>query len=100
MLSDYYPLTSYSLQADVWIAWQFNRPEQCDGVIQAFRRSANQKTSQTFRLSGLDPAAQYELTNFDAEGTTSYSSHELMEKGLSVVLTDCPGSAVIVYKKQ
>ena len=38
MLGDYYPLTSYSLQPDHWIAWQFNRPETGDGVVQAFRR--------------------------------------------------------------
>jgi len=99
MLCDYYPLTPYNLELDRWIAWQFNRPEQGDGMIQAFRRSANQETSQTFRLSGLDPTAQYELANFDTVGTTRYSGRELMEKGLSVVLTDCPGSAVILYKK-
>jgi alpha-galactosidase len=100
MLGDYYPLTPYSLELDRWIGWQFNRPEQGDGLIQAFRRSANQETSQTFHLSGLDPAAQYEFTDFDAEGTTSYSGRELMEKGFSIELTDCPGSAVIVYKKK
>jgi len=40
------------------------------------------------------------LTNFDVEGTKNYTGSELLEKGLSVVLTDCPGSAVIVYKKK
>ena len=100
MLGDYYPLTPYSLELDQWIAWQFNRSEEGDGLVQVFRRSANQETSQTYRLSGLDPAAQYELTNFDVEGTTSYGGGELMEKGLSIVLMDCPGSAVIVYKKK
>ncbi len=36
---DYYPLTSYSLKNDVWMAWQFNCPEQGAGMVQAFRRA-------------------------------------------------------------
>jgi alpha-galactosidase len=99
MLADYYPLTPYSLQLDQWIAWQFNRPEQGDGVIQAFRRDKCDDSAKTFRLSGLDPAAQYELTNFDVEGTTKITGKELMEKGLTVEIKDKPGSAVITYKQ-
>ena len=38
-LGDYYPLTPYSLGEDCWIAWQFDRPEQGEGMIQAFRRA-------------------------------------------------------------
>ena len=30
-LGDYYPLTSYSLADDTWIAWQFDRPEEGQG---------------------------------------------------------------------
>ena len=33
---DYYPLTPYSLYNDVWIAWQFDRPEEGEGVVQVF----------------------------------------------------------------
>ena len=35
---DYYPLTPYSLENDVWMAWQFDCPEQGEGMVQAFRR--------------------------------------------------------------
>ena len=38
MLGDYYPLTPYSLDTNQWIAWQFQRPDLCAGVVQAFRR--------------------------------------------------------------
>jgi alpha-galactosidase len=99
MLGDYYPLTPYSLQLDQWIAWQFDRPEQGDGAIQAFRRDHNEETTMTFRLFGLDPAAQYQITNLDLEGSTKVSGKNLMEEGLTVEIKDKPGSALIVYKK-
>jgi alpha-galactosidase len=100
MLGDYYPLTPYSLAADQWIAWQFNRPESGDGFVQAFRHSANKDGSQTFQLNGLDPAAQYEITNFDADGSTTMSGQDLMAKGLTVEIKGMPGSAILMYKKR
>jgi alpha-galactosidase len=98
MLGDYFPLTPYSLQLEQWIAWQFHRQELGGGLVQAFRRNASQMASMTFRLNGLDPAAQYEITNFDAEGPAKASGKELMEKGLTVEIEDKPGAAVIVYQ--
>ncbi len=97
---DYYPLTPYSLAHDRWIAWQFNRPESGDGVVQAFRRPQCAESAQTYRLRGLDPAALYEVTNFDVEGVTQVSGTDLMEKGLTVEIKDKPGAAVIVYRQQ
>jgi len=96
---DYYPLTPYSLQADHWIAWQFNRPESGDGGVQAFRRADCCEASITICLRGLDPTAEYELTNFDIEGTTRVSGKNVMEKGLTVEIKDKPGAAVIVYQR-
>ena len=100
MLADYYPLTPYSLQLDQWIAWQFDRPEEGDGVVQAFRRDRCNEAVQTYRLRGLDPAAAYEITNFDVTGSIRSSGKDLMEKGLAVEIRDQPGAAVIVYKRQ
>lgn len=99
MLGDYYPLTPYSLQLDQWIAWQFNRPEYGDGEVQAFRRDKCAERTKTFRLIGLDPAAQYELTNFDLNGATQVSGKDLMEQGLTVDIHDKPGAAIITYAR-
>lgn len=99
LFGDYYPLTPYSLQLDQWIAWQFDRPEEGEGVIQAFRRENCEESTSTFRLSGLDPAAQYELTDFDIEGATRLSGKDLTDKGLTVAIKDKPGAAVIAYKR-
>lgn len=97
MLADYYPLTPYSLETNRWIAWQFNRPEQGDGEVQAFRRGQCAESTMIFHLSGLDPAARYEITNFDAAGTTQISGGELMKHGLTVKIEDKPGSAIVTY---
>jgi alpha-galactosidase len=97
---DYYPLTRYSLKPDQWMAWQFNRPEQGDGVVQAFRRGQCEPAAQTYRLRGLDPAATYEVTDFDVAGTTMASGKDLMDKGLTIGIKDKPGAGVIVYQRQ
>ena len=47
------------------MAWQFDRPEQGDGVVQVFRRMDSIYESAQFKLHGLDPAAQYEITDLD-----------------------------------
>lgn len=99
LAGDYYPLTPYSLKPDQWIGWQFNRREEGDGVVQAFRRASCADQSKTVMLRGLDPAAQYEITNFDAEGTARSSGEDLMKKGLAVTIKDKPGSAVILYRR-
>lgn len=98
-LGDYYPLTPYSLASDVWMAWQFDRPDLGEGMVQAFRRADSVYESARFRLRGLDPDARYRVTNLDRRGTTTVTGWELMEKGLSVAIADRPGAAVIVYKR-
>jgi len=99
MLGDYYPLTPYSLKPDQWIAWQFNRPDEGDGMIQAFRRDSCTETTKTLRLSNLNPAAQYEITNFDKDSSVRISGKELMEKGLTIEIMGKQESAVISYKE-
>jgi alpha-galactosidase len=98
-VEDYYPLSAFSPAADAWMAWQFNRPDQGDGLVQAFRRDKCAEPAKTFRLHGLDPAAQYEVTNFDVEGATKSSGKTLMEQGLAVEIKDQPGAAVLIYRR-
>ncbi len=99
-LGDFYPLTEYSLANTAWMAWQYDRPEAGEGMVQAFRRPDSPFVRADFRLRGLDPVATYEVTNLDAEGSPQMRGADLMEKGLAVELKDKPGSAVIVYKKK
>jgi alpha-galactosidase len=99
LYGDYYPLTPYSLSRDVWIGWQFNRPEAGDGCVQAFRRADCKETSLTLHLADLKPNARYELENFDMKGSSIFTGDELMNKGLTIVLENAPGSVVIKYQR-
>ena len=98
-LGDYYPLTSYSLENDMWMAWQFDRPDLGEGMVQAFRRPESVYESARFKLNGLEPGAGYKMTNLDGGASRAVSGRELMETGLPVTLESRPDSAVIVYKK-
>ena len=97
---DFYPLTEYSTTRDSWMAWQFDRPEIGEGFVQAFRRDKCIFFEVgRLPLQGLDPAANYEVTDLDLGKPRQMSGRELMEKGLLVTIADRPGAALITYRK-
>jgi len=101
-VGDYYPLTPFPSGTDNWMAWQFNRPERGDGVVQAFFRDENNnqvEPPRNLRLRGLDPAATYQVTDFDAGTPTTFSGGRLMQEGLQVQFLTKPGAAVFTYRK-
>lgn len=97
-LGDFYPLTPYSLANTVWLAWQYDRPESGEGVVQAFRRPESADDQMRFKLSGLEANASYEVENLDG-GKEKRTGRELMEGGLTVKLGEKPAAAVITYKR-
>jgi hypothetical protein len=99
-LGDYYPLTDYSTENTVWMAWQFDRPEEGKGIVQVFRRPKCGDASQRFRLRGLDPAANYEVTNLDSAQPEEHRGQSLLTDGLPVQLDACPAAAVFVYQRK
>ena len=98
-IGDFYPLTPYSLENDVWMAWQFDRSDLGEGMVQVFRRADSFYESARFKLNGLDPDAKYTIINFDLPDKIIMTGKELMEKGLPITITDQPGAVVSVYKK-
>lgn len=96
---DFYPLSKPGQSKEDWMAWQFDRPEQGDGIVQAFRRSGSIYEAARLRLKGLDPQATYQLTRFDHPEPTQVSGKELLEKGLQVTLDERPGAAVYKYRR-
>lgn len=99
-LGDYYPLTCYSQTADAWMAWQFNRPDLGEGMIQVFRRPQSISESGKLRLFGLDENAVYLVTNQDAPGETESTGRSLMNDGVKVTVSERPAAAVLIYKKR
>jgi alpha-galactosidase len=98
-LGDFYPLTEYSATKDSWMAWQFHLPEAGKGFVQAFRRDKCIFEAGRLRLHGLDPAATYEVTNFDAGKPQQVSGRELTGRGLLVTILEQPGAAIVAYRK-
>jgi alpha-galactosidase len=98
-LQNYYPLTSYSLLPDQWMAWQFNDPEQGVGMIQVFRREKCDGTERTFPLRALDPAATYEIADIDSERVLRQTGAELMATGLVVAIGERPGASILTYRR-
>ena len=96
---DYYPLLPYTTSDKEWLAWQFDRPESGEGMVQVFRRPKSAYDSARFKLQGLDPAARYKVANLDGAGSTETTGQELMEHGLAVLLSNQPDSAIIIYKR-
>lgn len=99
-LGDFYPLTPYSKAEDVWMAWQYDRPESGEGVVQIFRRALSPRETATYTLHGLETAGRYRVDNLDAPVSSSvFTGEKLMREGLIVSLKEKPGAAVVVYKR-
>ena len=96
---DYYPLTSYSTANDVWIAWQFDRPDTGEGMVQAFRRPQSPFESARLILHGLDKEARYTVRDLDQPQGTETTGRELTESGLLVSIKQRPGAAMITYRR-
>jgi alpha-galactosidase len=95
---DYYPLTPYSTELTAWMAWQFDRPEQGRGTIQAFRRAASEFETARFRLRGLKAEARYRVRDADSAEVREYQGAELMEQGLAVRIAARRGAVLLRYE--
>ncbi|MCC6694994.1 MAG: alpha-galactosidase [Candidatus Hydrogenedentes bacterium] len=96
---DFYPLTPYAPGEDAWLAWQFDRPDLGEGMIQAFRRSACEADSLRVDLHGLDESARYAVTNQDGGEVSEYTGAQLMTEGVQVTLPSRPAAGLFTYKK-
>jgi len=97
---DFYPLTPSTLVDEAWMAWQFNRPEAGCGVIHAFRRDKAAEPTLCVKLRGLDPAAQYRVTDIDSiQGEHTFTGQELMSSGLTITVKDRPDATILNYEK-
>ena len=99
LMGDYYPLTPYSLESNVWMALQFDRPEAGEGTVMAFRRETCEAGTMRFKLSGLERKAKYEVRDLDSPKPSRLTGAELMDKGIPVTIPAKPGAALLIYKK-
>ncbi len=99
MLGDFYPLTSYQLSEELWLAWQFDLPEARKGMVQVFRRAESNYESARFKLRNLDPSASYVVKDLDEPATPrKLSGRELLERGLLITAPGQPAARIITYR--
>jgi hypothetical protein len=58
---DFYALLPYSLAADTWTAWQWERPANKDGVVIVLRLPKSPVASMEVHLDHLKPNASYQV---------------------------------------
>jgi alpha-galactosidase len=96
---DFYPLLSFSLAADSWAAWQYDRPDLAEGMVVAFRRHECPFPCWQAKLKALDPEAEYELYSWDDHSARRMSGKALMTEGLGIAIEEKPGSVLFVYQR-
>jgi len=96
---DFYPLTPYTLSEDQWMAWQFDRPDLGEGVVQVFRRESSPYESARFALHEMDPAAKYSVKNLDESESREIAGSELADTGLAVMMSKRAAALTFVYKR-
>lgn len=89
---DFYTLTSYSLEPDIWIGWEFFRPENGTGFFQLFNRPASIYDSGMCKLKGLNRGKQYRITDMDTGEHQFFNGTELSDKGCRITFTQAPQS--------
>ncbi|MFA6243154.1 MAG: NPCBM/NEW2 domain-containing protein [Candidatus Hydrogenedentales bacterium] len=99
LMGDFYPLTPYTQSNAEWMAWQFDRPDLGQGVVQVFRRPDSIYESAHLKLKALDPDARYAVLSLDALDPETLTGKQLMEEGLPVIVTSCPQAITISYRK-
>ncbi|MGN1099204.1 MAG: hypothetical protein ACI4S9_02570, partial [Christensenellales bacterium] len=95
---DFYALTELSENDDVWCVMQFNRPEQGDGIVEAFRRKDAPYETASFLLKGLDGNADYLFSDADG-GEFEIDGKALAENGLKITIPEKGKAKIYFYKK-
>jgi alpha-galactosidase len=97
---DFYPLTPWTRDDTVWMAWQFDRPETGEGFVQVFRRPNSVYESARLKLRGVEAQATYLITNLDTGQQQQRTGADLLNSGLLVTIADKPAVATAVYRRQ
>lgn len=95
---DFYPLMNKpSLDDSNWEAQQFDRPEEDDGMIIAFRRPASPIEMVRFMLGGIKPDKIYTFINQDTDEKRVHTSNELTDKGFVISLLEPRSTSLWLY---
>jgi alpha-galactosidase len=81
------------------MVFQFDRPAIGGGVVEAFRRPESIYETARLKLKGLEPEAEYTLTDVDTGDVSKQSGRSLMDDGLLVKTAAAPCAVAIEYRR-
>ena len=93
---DFYPLTSAGDSLDIWTAARFDRPEQGDGIILAFRRENSNYKTLSFEFENAKQGADYIFTDADTKESFILSAQEI-KNGIEITIPEKRKSKLIFY---
>ncbi len=96
---DFYPLLAFSLAADAWAAWQYDRPDLGEGMVAAFRRHASPFRCLQATVRALEAPAEYDLYSWDSKTSLRASGRTLMTEGFPIEIDPAPGAALFTYRR-
>lgn len=94
--NDFYPLTPWSNNDDVWTGFEFFDGEKDAGFAQLFRAEKNIEDTKKIKFYGLNSEAKYRIYDTDDTLDIVYSGKILMEEGIDITLPT-PLYAMIIH---
>ena len=70
--ADFYPLTRKAMDDTAWMIFQFDRPEQEDGMILAFRRPESPCPEAQVQLQAIDGTYEFEFVDSQQKVEAEY----------------------------
>jgi alpha-galactosidase len=98
---DFHALVPYSLGEESWTAWQWDRPENRDGMVLVLRRPKSPFTTMELGLKHLDPNSPYEVeirSTYEKAPTKEIKGSDLAR--LQIQLADAPSSVIVFYRRK
>jgi alpha-galactosidase len=92
LFGDYYPLTPFSQDPEQWVSWQFDKPENGEGFIQAIRLADCPQSRFTAILKAVDPLLSYRLENLEDGTIMDLQGEILLKDGLEMELSKRSGT--------
>ncbi len=96
---DFFPLTEYTDDEGMWMAWQWAKPDGTAGIVQAFRRSKSPYGSANLPIRQVNEKMRYLVEDLDSHRTVEVSGSELGGKGLPVEIDNRPGAVILKYSE-
>ena len=95
---DFYPLTPYSTEKNVWLAFQFHRDDLKSGIVMVFRRSEAETERDHLKLWGLNADSVYEV-KFEDSGETLIQTGAELRGSLEILIPERRSSRLIIYRE-